>query len=187
MQKVPKISRFFLCILQKSTHPHTYSIRPFYTQIKKTVERINHDRKRITEKYVVYNPDQTAAIACSKAGISPTADYYAGAVQTVQQACARKKTNAYQISLCNHLHQLEQDTQPYDKQPEKKLLRDGIRTVQPYRRFYTPLQKLHRLQVRACSRCFVSGSLLRKNYTEIRSVKLSVPPAGIRSPKKLWF
>lgn len=99
-------------------------------------------------------PDQTAAIACSKAGISPTADYYAGAVQTVQQACTRKKTNAYQISLCNHLHQLEQDTQPYDKQPEKKLLRDGIRTVQPYRRFYTPLQKLHRLQVRACSRCF---------------------------------
>ena len=63
-------------------------------------------------------PDQTAAIACSKAGISPTADYYAGAVQTVQQACARKKPNsaafwnAYQISLCNHLHQLEQDTQP---------------------------------------------------------------------------
>ena len=38
--------------------------------------------------------------------------------------------NAYQMSLCNHLHQLEQDTAPDDKQPEKKLLRDGIRTIQ---------------------------------------------------------
>ena len=81
-------------------------------------------------------PDQTATTACSKAGISPTADYYAGAVQTIQQACARKKPNsaafwnAYQISLCNHLHQLEQDTPPDDKQQVKKLLRDGIRTVQ---------------------------------------------------------
>ena len=80
-------------------------------------------------------PDQTAATACSKAGISPTADYYAGAIQTIQQACERKKPNsaafwnAYQISLCNHLHQLEQDTPPDDKQQEKKLLRDGIRTV----------------------------------------------------------
>ena len=34
------------------------------------------------------------------------------------------------MSLCNHLHQLEQDTPPDDKQQEKKLLRDGIRTVQ---------------------------------------------------------
>lgn len=81
-------------------------------------------------------PDQTATAACSKAGISPTADYYAGAVQAVQQACERKKTNsaafwnAYQMSLCSRLHQLEQDTEPADKQPEKKLLRDGIRTVQ---------------------------------------------------------
>ncbi len=81
-------------------------------------------------------PDQTAATACSKAGISPTADYYAGAIQTIQQACERKKPNsaafwnAYQISLCNHLHQLEQDAPPDDKQQEKKLLRDGIRTVQ---------------------------------------------------------
>ena len=81
-------------------------------------------------------PDQTAATACRKAGISPTADYYAGAIQTIQQSCERKKPNsaafwnAYQISLCNHLHQLEQDTPPDDKQQEKKLLRDGIRTVQ---------------------------------------------------------
>ena len=83
-----------------------------------------------------HDSDQTATTACSKAGISPTADYYAGAVQTIQQACERKKPNsaafwnAYQMSLCNHLHQLEQDTPPDDKQPEKKLLRDGIRTVQ---------------------------------------------------------
>ena len=83
-----------------------------------------------------HDSDQTATTACSKAGISPTADYYAGAVQTIQQACERKKPNsaafwnAYQISLCNHLHQLEQGTQPDDKQQEKKLLRDGIRTVQ---------------------------------------------------------
>ena len=83
-----------------------------------------------------HDSDQTATAACSKAGISPTTDYYAGAVQTIQQACERKKPNsaafwnAYQISLCSHLHQLEQDTQPDDKQPEKKLLRDGIRTVQ---------------------------------------------------------
>lgn len=61
---------------------------------------------------------------------------HGGAVQTIQQACERKKPNsaafwnAYQMSLCNHLHQLEQDTQPDDKQQEKKLLRDGIRTVQ---------------------------------------------------------
>lgn len=81
-------------------------------------------------------PDQTATTACSKAGISPTADYYAGAIQTIQQACERKKPNsvafwnAYQMSLCNHLHQLEQDTPPDDKQQVKKLLRDGIRTVQ---------------------------------------------------------
>ena len=34
------------------------------------------------------------------------------------------------MSLYNHLHQLEQDTQPDDKQQVKKLLRDGIRTVQ---------------------------------------------------------
>lgn len=83
-----------------------------------------------------HDSDQTAATACSKAGISPTADYYAGAVQAIQQACERKKPNsaafwnAYQMSLCSHLHQLEQDTPPDDKQPEKKLLRDGIRTVQ---------------------------------------------------------
>lgn len=57
-------------------------------------------------------------------------------IQTIQQACERKKPNsaafwnAYQMSLCNHLHQLEQDTPPDDKQQEKKLLRDGIRTVQ---------------------------------------------------------
>lgn len=81
-------------------------------------------------------PDQTATTACSKAGISPTADYYAGAIQTIQQACERKKPNsvafwnAYQMSLCNHLHQLEQDTPPDDKQQVKKLLRDSIRTVQ---------------------------------------------------------
>ena len=83
-----------------------------------------------------HDSDQTATTACSKAGISPTADYYAGAVQTIQQACERKKPNsaafwnAYQMSLCSRLHQLEQDTQPDDKQQEKKLLRDGIRTVQ---------------------------------------------------------
>ena len=30
-----------------------------------------------------HDSDQTAATACSKAGISPTADYYAGAIQTI--------------------------------------------------------------------------------------------------------
>ena len=55
MQKVPRISRFFLCTFQKNAHPHTYSIRSFYTQIKNGRKDINHDRKRITEKYVVYN------------------------------------------------------------------------------------------------------------------------------------
>lgn len=83
-----------------------------------------------------HDSDQTATTACSKAGISPTADYYAGAIQTIQQACERKKPNsvafwnAYQMSLCSHLHQLEQDTPPDDKQQVKKLLRDSIRTVQ---------------------------------------------------------
>ena len=76
-------------------------------------------------------PDQTAATACSKAGISPTADYYAGAIQTIQKKPKSAAFwNAYQMSLCNHLHQLEQDTPPDDKQQVKKLLRDSIRTVQ---------------------------------------------------------
>lgn len=79
-------------------------------------------------------PEQTAATACSKAGISPTADYYAGALQNVKQALNDRTTESvsfwkdYQLSLCIQLHRLEQETD--DKQQEKKLLRDSIRTVQ---------------------------------------------------------
>ena len=45
-------------------------------------------------------------------------------------AAARRFWQAYLLSLCGQLEQLERTTEPEDKPQERQLLRSGIRTVQ---------------------------------------------------------
>ena len=99
-------------------------------------------------------PDPVAA-ALRRAGVPADAPYYAGAFQVVERAvkaakkaahrpeqneyqkdcpdmtaAARRFWQAYLLSLCGQLEQLERTTEPEDKPQERQLLRSGIRTVQ---------------------------------------------------------
>ena len=70
--------------------------------------------------------------ALKKAGVSPGAPYYAGALRNVQQAIETRNRDcetfwkSYQLSLCAHLAQLEGT----DKDAEKNMIRVSIRIVQ---------------------------------------------------------
>lgn len=100
-------------------------------------------------------PPNPVAAALRRAGISTNAPYYAGAFQVVERAvkaakkaarrpeqneyrkdcpdttaAARRFWQAYLLSLCGHLKQLEREAEPEDKPQERQLLRGGIRTVQ---------------------------------------------------------
>jgi hypothetical protein len=100
-------------------------------------------------------PPDPVATALRRAGIPTDAPYYAGAFQAVERAVkAAKKAarrpeqneyrkdcpdttaaarcfwQAYLLSLCGHLKQLEREAEPEDKPQERQLLRGGIRTVQ---------------------------------------------------------
>lgn len=99
-------------------------------------------------------PDPVAA-ALRRAGIPTDAPYYAGAFQVVERAvkaakkaahrpeqneyqkdcpdmtaAARRFWQAYLLSMCGQLEQLERTAEPEDKPQERQLLRSGIRTVQ---------------------------------------------------------
>lgn len=82
---------------------------------------------------VKQTPEPTPAEqAIAKAGIPPDAPYYAGALRQIEQALASRKPTSesfwksYQLSLCAHLGQLEHT----DKETEKEMLIESIRTVQ---------------------------------------------------------
>ena len=100
-------------------------------------------------------PLNPVAAALRRAGIPADAPYYAGAFQVVERAvkaakkaarrpeqneyrkdcpdttaAARRFWQAYLLSLCGHLKQLEREAEPEDKPQERQLLRGGIRTVQ---------------------------------------------------------
>ena len=81
-------------------------------------------------------PPDPVAEALRRAGIPTDAPYYAGAFRNVEQALASRKPQsvafwqAYLLSLCGHLEQLERTAEPEDKPQERQLLRGGIRTVQ---------------------------------------------------------
>lgn len=100
-------------------------------------------------------PPGPVAAALQRAGIPTDAPYYAGAFQVVERAvkaakkaarrpeqneyrkdcpdmtaAARRFWQAYLLSLCGHLKQLEREAEPEDKPQERQLLRGGIRTVQ---------------------------------------------------------
>lgn len=94
------------------------------------------------------------AAALRRAGIPTDAPYYAGAFQVVERAvkaakkasrrpeqneyqkdcpdttaAARRFWQAYLLSLCGHLKQLEREAEPEDK-PQERQLHGSIRTVQ---------------------------------------------------------
>lgn len=100
-------------------------------------------------------PLNPVAAALRRAGIPTDAPYYAGAFQVVERAvkaakkaarrpeqneyrkdcpdmtaAARRFWQAYLLSLCGHLKQLEREAEPEDKPQERQLLRGGVRTVQ---------------------------------------------------------
>lgn len=81
-------------------------------------------------------PPDPVAEALRRAGIPTDAPYYAGAFRNVEQALASRKPQsvafwqAYLLSLCGQLEQLERTAEPEDKPQERQLLRGGIRTVQ---------------------------------------------------------
>lgn len=104
-------------------------------------------------------PPDPVAKALRRAGIPADAPYYAGAFRNVEQALASRKPQsvafwqAYLLSLCGQLEQLERTTEPEDDPSvslaaassaqgtpfgcpfrgakiERQLLRGGIRTVQ---------------------------------------------------------
>lgn len=80
-------------------------------------------------------PDPVAA-ALRRAGIPADAPYYAGAFRNVEQALANRKPasrhfwQAYLLSLCGQLEQLERTAEPEDKPQERQALHGSIRTVQ---------------------------------------------------------
>lgn len=77
-------------------------------------------------------PDPVAA-ALRRAGISPHAPHYAGAIRNVEQALERWKPASrrfwekYLLSLCGHMERL---TGRDDKEPERQALHGSIQTVQ---------------------------------------------------------
>lgn len=100
-------------------------------------------------------PPGPVAAALRRAGIPTDAPYYAGAFQVVERAvkaakkaarrpeqneyrkdcpdttaAARRFWQAYLLSLCGHLKQLEREAEPEDKPQERQLLHGSIRTVQ---------------------------------------------------------
>ena len=156
--------------------------------------RAHHDLIRITEKYAVYNPNTRPnrrhclqqSRNFSHGGLlrRSDSDHPAGMrAEKAELRCILERLSNQPVqpsAPAGAGHPTRRQTAGKEAAPGRYPHRTGD--------FIRHCIKIHRLQVRACNRCFcVHESLLRKNYTENRSAELSIPPAGIRSPKKLWF
>ena len=92
-------------------------------------------------------PPDPVAEALRRAGIPADAPYYAGAFRNVEQALASRKPQsgafwqAYLLSLCGQLEQLERTAEPEDDPSVSLAAASSPCTGEPLVQCYTPLHR----------------------------------------------